>query len=82
MISNIPFQANLNDKASVLKATEGSHTVFAVTDYWQGAGLDKNVEIQQGKNLANAAKEAGVQHFIYSSLLNIKSRKFNNLLVL
>jgi uncharacterized protein YbjT (DUF2867 family) len=46
--------ADLDDKASLVKAFEGAYGVFAVTDYW--AKMDKEVEIQQGKNLADAAK--------------------------
>lgn len=35
-----------------------------------------DLEIQQGKNIADTAQEAGVQHFIFSSLLDINKRKF------
>ncbi|KAK6076895.1 NmrA-like family protein [Seiridium cupressi] len=62
-------QADIRDKSSVLKAIEGSHTVFAVTNYWEK--LDFDDEVQQGTNMADAAKEAGVQHFIWSSLFNV-----------
>ncbi|KAK0671279.1 NmrA-like family-domain-containing protein [Cercophora samala] len=61
--------ADLNDKSTLIKAMEGASAVFAVTNYWEKC--DMNLEIQQGKNLVDAAKEAGVQHFIWSSLLNI-----------
>ncbi|KAK0615713.1 NmrA-like family-domain-containing protein [Bombardia bombarda] len=62
--------ADLNDKASLVEAFKGSYAVFGVTNYWEKMSAD--LEIQQGKNLADAAKETGVQHFIWSSLLNIK----------
>ncbi|TDZ32055.1 NmrA-like family domain-containing protein 1 [Colletotrichum spinosum] len=61
--------ADLNDKASLVEAVKGSHTVFAVTNYWEK--LDKDLEVQQGKNIADAAEEVGVQHFIFSSLLDV-----------
>jgi len=61
----------MNDKASLVKALEGSHTVFAVTDYW--ATLDADTETKQGVNMADAAKEVGVQHFIWSTLPEIKN---------
>ncbi|KAH8682397.1 NmrA-like family protein [Xylariales sp. PMI_506] len=61
--------ADLNDKASLVKAITGSYAVFAVTNYWEL--LDTNVEIQQGKNIADAAKEAGVKLLIWSSLYNV-----------
>ncbi|KAI1385807.1 NmrA-like family-domain-containing protein [Hypoxylon trugodes] len=62
--------ADLDDKASLVSAMKGSYAAFGVTNYWERASAD--VEIQQGRNLADAAKEAGVQHYIWSSLLNIK----------
>ncbi|KAF4878635.1 hypothetical protein K4K49_003657 [Colletotrichum sp. SAR 10_70] len=61
--------ADLGDKASLAAAVKGATAVFAVTNYWDK--LDKDLEIQQGKNIADAAQEAGVQHFIFSSLLDI-----------
>ncbi|KAI1501208.1 NmrA-like family protein [Biscogniauxia marginata] len=61
--------ADFNDKASLVKAMAGSDTVFAVTNYWEKA--DQELEEQQGRNLADAAKEAGVKHYIWSSLFNI-----------
>ncbi|KAK6196589.1 hypothetical protein LQW54_011373 [Pestalotiopsis sp. IQ-011] len=61
--------ASFEDPDSLVKSMSGAYAVFANTNYWEQA--DGNVEIRQGKNLADAAKEAGVQHFIWSSLLNI-----------
>lgn len=51
---------------------KGAYAVFALTNYWDK--MDMQVEIQQGKNLADAAKETGVQHYIWSSLLNVNKR--------
>lgn len=47
--------------------------MYAVTNYWEK--MDDKLEVQQGKNLVDAAKEAGVQQFIWSSLYNVKERK-------
>lgn len=55
---------------------EGTSAVYAVTNYWEKC--DMKLEIQQGKNLVDAAKETGVQHFIWSSLLNITKCEFPN----
>jgi uncharacterized protein YbjT (DUF2867 family) len=63
------LQADLNSKESVPKIIQGSHTVFLVTNYWEI--MDPKVEVTQGKNVADAAKEAGVSHIIFSSLLNV-----------
>ncbi|PVH71757.1 NmrA-like family protein [Cadophora sp. DSE1049] len=60
---------DINSKASMLAAFKDAYAVFAVTNYWEK--LDHNLEIQQGKNLADAALESGVQHFIWSSLRNV-----------
>ncbi|CAN8101108.1 unnamed protein product [Discula destructiva] len=61
--------ADNDDKTSLVKAMQGAYAVFTVTNYWDK--MDMQLEIQQGKNLADAAKEAGVQHYIWSSLLNV-----------
>jgi hypothetical protein len=36
---------------------------------WEKA--DYEIDVAQGKNLADASKEAGVQHLIWSSLPNV-----------
>ncbi|KAI6082868.1 NmrA-like family protein [Hypoxylon rubiginosum] len=61
--------ADLNDKSSLLKAMTGSHTVFGVTNYWEKC--DMELEIHQGKDLADAAKESGIEHYIWSCLWNV-----------
>ena len=40
-------------KATLVEAFRGAYAVFAVTNYWEK--MDTNLEIQQGKNLADAA---------------------------
>jgi uncharacterized protein YbjT (DUF2867 family) len=65
-------QANLDDKASLVEAMTGAEAVFGLTNYWDH--LDEQKEIQQGKNLADAAKEANVPLYIFSSLPNVKER--------
>jgi len=37
-----------------------------VTQYWEK--MDASLEVTQGKLIADACKEAGVEHLIYSSL--------------
>ncbi|KAL9126312.1 MAG: hypothetical protein Q9217_004612 [Psora testacea] len=70
---------DVNDKGSLKHAFRDAHTVFAVTDYWQK--MDAKLELQQGKDIADAAKEEGVQHLIFSTLTNVTkltSGKFPN----
>ncbi|QSZ37491.1 hypothetical protein DSL72_008589 [Monilinia vaccinii-corymbosi] len=61
--------ADLNDAESLKAALKGAYAVFAVTNFWESQSAD--VEKKQGAAIADAAKEAGVQHFIWSSLLDI-----------
>ncbi len=60
-------KADLTDINSLKDAFKEVHGVFAVTNFWEGAD-----EIAQGKNAIQAAKEAGVNHFIWSSLPNVE----------
>lgn len=62
-------QADLSDKSSVTSALQGSDTVFLVTNYWEDGKY--STEYNQGKNVADAAKELGVQHLIFSTLLHV-----------
>lgn len=59
----------MNDGESLLKAVTGASAVFGVTNYWEK--MDHDLEYEQGKKLADAVKQAGVNHFIWSSLMNV-----------
>ncbi|KAK4121183.1 NmrA-domain-containing protein [Parathielavia appendiculata] len=63
--------ADMSSPASLSKALEGTHTIFLVTlpDFVTGAAL--GTEFEHGKNVADAAKAAGVQHLVFSSLINV-----------
>ena len=58
-------RGDLGDPSSLLKASEGTYGIFSVQNYWEH-GFD--AEVGQGKALADAARKAGVQHFVYSSV--------------
>lgn len=58
-------QANLDDPATLANAMEGAYGVFSVQNTWTD-GIEG--EIRQGKAVADAAKAAGVQHFLYTSV--------------
>ena len=60
-------KADLKDIASIKNSFKDVYGVFAVTNFWEGAD-----EVSQGKNAVNAAKEAGVKHFIWSTLPNVE----------
>ncbi|KAF2427659.1 NmrA family transcriptional regulator [Tothia fuscella] len=61
--------ANLNDRDSVCAAIKGSSVVFGVTNFWEQNSTE--VEIAQGKAMADASKDTGVERFIWSSLPNV-----------
>jgi len=58
-------QGDLNDRASLVRAVEGAWGVFAVQNTWE-AGVEG--EEEQGKRLAEVAREHGVRHYVYSSV--------------
>ncbi len=59
------FEGDLEDRPSVERTLEGAYGVFSVQQFWE-VGVEG--EIRQGKALADAAKAAGVSHFVYSSV--------------
>ena len=59
-------EADLNNPDTLFEALQGSHGLFAVTNFWDRA--TRLGEFEQGRNLVDAAKEAGIQHFIWSTL--------------
>jgi len=58
-------QGDLDDEASLRRALSGAWGVFGVQNTWE-AGVER--EEAQGKRLATLAREAGVEHFVYSSV--------------
>jgi uncharacterized protein YbjT (DUF2867 family) len=59
------MRGDLEEPHSLEPAVRGVYGVYSVQDFWSvGAGR----EVQQGKNLADAAKSGGVEHFVYSSV--------------
>jgi uncharacterized protein YbjT (DUF2867 family) len=58
-------QGDLDDPGSLERAAEGVYGIYSVQDFWT---VGAKREVQQGKNLADVAKRAGVEHFVYSSV--------------
>jgi uncharacterized protein YbjT (DUF2867 family) len=56
---------DLDDESSLRKAMAGAWGVFAVQNTWE-AGVER--EEEQGKRQAGLAREAGVEHYVYSSV--------------
>ena len=57
-------EANLDRPEAIRAALEGAHGVFLVTNFWQ-PGTD---ERRQAASAVRSAKDAGVKHFIWSTL--------------
>ncbi|KAK7214720.1 hypothetical protein V2G26_002723 [Clonostachys chloroleuca] len=61
--------ADLSSPETIRGAVEGAHSVFIVTNYWESGSAE--VELAQGKAVADASKAAGVKNLIFSSLINV-----------
>ncbi len=60
---------DLDDEASLQRACAGVYGVFSVQNFWEkGVGYQR--EVEQGCKLVRAAKAAGVQHFVQTSVAN------------
>ena len=58
--------ADLDDQASLERAFRGAYGAYCVTNFWEHFSPEK--EKAQARNLAQAAKSAGVHHVIWSTL--------------
>ena len=57
---------DIDDAESVKRAFKGAHGAYCVTFYWAHFSPDK--ELAEARTMADAAKQAGVQHVIWSTL--------------
>jgi uncharacterized protein YbjT (DUF2867 family) len=58
--------ADVDDPDSLARAFEGAHGAFCVTFFW--AHFSPERELAEARNMALAAKRAGLQHVIWSTL--------------
>lgn len=58
--------ADIDDPASMRKALDGAYGAYFVTFYWAHFSPEK--EMTQAQHMAEAAKAAGLQHVIWSTL--------------
>ena len=62
-------EADLNQPETLKAALKGAHGVFLVTNFYEaGAG-----ELQQATAAVRAAREAGVKHFVWSTLPDVET---------
>jgi uncharacterized protein YbjT (DUF2867 family) len=64
-------RGDLDDAASLEKALAGAWGVFAVQNTWE-AGVEG--EEKQGKRMAELARRAGVEHYVYTSVASAHRR--------
>ncbi|HEV2085455.1 MAG TPA: NmrA/HSCARG family protein [Gemmatimonadales bacterium] len=62
-------EADLDRPETLKAAFEGAYGVFLVTNFWE-TGAD---ELKQATAVVRAAKDAGVKHFIWSTLPNVEA---------
>ena len=58
-------KADLDDVDSLMRAFDGAYGAYCVTNFWEHFSPEK--ELQQAKNLAQAGKQAGVRHAVWST---------------
>jgi uncharacterized protein YbjT (DUF2867 family) len=58
--------ADLDDPASLKRAYQGAYGAYCVTFFWAHFSAEK--EMAEAANMAQAAKEAGLKHVIWSTL--------------
>ncbi|KAF2121230.1 hypothetical protein BDV96DRAFT_206571 [Lophiotrema nucula] len=73
-------QADFNDEDSLVKAFEGVHAIFAVTNFWEALFTGNTqqqageIEEEQSMKLARAAtKTSTLEHYIWSTLPGAKN---------
>jgi uncharacterized protein YbjT (DUF2867 family) len=64
--------ANVDDKAAMRRAFDGAHGAFCVTFFWDHFSPEK--EQAEARAMAEAAKDAGVKHVIWSTLEDTRQR--------
>src|SRR5512142_3361584 len=62
--------ADLDDVASVRRAFEGAYGAYCVTNYWEHFSPER--EKKQASNLAQAAKDARLEHVLWSTLEDVR----------
>jgi len=68
------ISGDIGTKEDLLRAFQGAHAVFALTNYWdETVQKDKSLEVKQGKLMADVAKLQKVKHFLWSGLPDCKT---------
>lgn len=62
----VVVKADLDDLENLKRAFDGCWGAYCVTNFWEHFSVEK--EIQQVRNMAAAARDAGLQHVVWSTL--------------
>jgi uncharacterized protein YbjT (DUF2867 family) len=65
-------QADIDDSASLVAAFQEAYGAFCVTNFWEHMSPEK--ELVQAGNQAKAAKAAGIQHILWSTLEDTRAK--------
>ena len=63
-------EADLDNAESLKKAFAGAYGAYCVTNFWEHFSADK--EQVQARNMAEAAKAAGLKHVVWSTLEDVR----------
>jgi uncharacterized protein YbjT (DUF2867 family) len=63
-------EADLDNTESLKKAFAGAYGAYCVTNFWEHFSADK--EQVQARNMAEAAKAAGLKHVVWSTLEDVR----------
>ncbi|RKH52794.1 NmrA/HSCARG family protein [Corallococcus interemptor] len=68
-------RGDMGDRASLDRAVAGAYGVFSIQPASPQAhyGLTDDDEVRFGTSIADAAKAAGVEHFVYTSVLGLRA---------
>ncbi|WP_224360250.1 NmrA/HSCARG family protein [Hyalangium versicolor] len=68
-------RGDMGDRASLDRAVAGAYGVFSIqpSSGQQHYGVTDDDEVRFGMDIADAAKAAGVDHFVYTSVLGLRS---------
>lgn len=61
-------RGDLDDGASLREALSGVYGAYGVTNFWEHFAHER----EQGRNLVDAVAQSGVEHFVFSTLPNVK----------
>ncbi len=64
--------ADIGNPADLKRAFEGAHGAYLVTNFWEHFSTD--TELAQARAMAQAAKDAGLKHVVWSTLEDTRKR--------